>query len=118
MAEEKKIKIKATYYNYVVTYTFITEHAYVAQYFRDYLTLSVKDGGLGAEPFDQSTYGIKTRKSLVTLIAGIRKKINELYDYYEVNNNSKEDEVHILVNPMRVPNAYQNISDIYRIQVL
>jgi len=114
----KKIKFNATYYTYVVTYTFATGHEYVAQYFRMYLTLPVQEGGLGAEPFDQSTYGIKTRKSLTRLIVEIRKKVNELYSYYGVNNSSHEDEVHILVNPIKVPSASKHISDIYRVQIL
>lgn len=114
----KAIKLSATYYTHVVSYTFATEHAYVAQYFRIYLTQTIKEGGLGAEPFDQSTYGIKTRKSLVVLINDIRKKLNELYNYYGLNNTANVDEVHVLVNPIRVPKASKHVSDMYRIRIV
>ena len=64
-------------FTFVFTYTI--SDAGVAEDYKTFLTTAEKDGGLGAEPFDQSTYGTTLQTQTATLLTKVKEKLLQIY---------------------------------------
>ena len=73
---------KKKQFTFVFTYTI--SDAGVADEYKAYLTATEKDGGLGAEPFDQSTYGTTYKSTTALLLKMVQGKLLQIYQDHNI----------------------------------